>query len=78
MSLRNVGRVAFVAVVIVLFVVSLRIPTREAEATAALAAVDACTTGDAVAAHQSGEHEPGRLPVHTWIVSAVGTCSRTG
>ncbi len=65
------GALLAVAVVAVLFTLSLRTPVQPAEATAALAAVETCYSGEATIAHQLGEPDPNRLPLHVWILSAA-------
>jgi len=66
-----IARVVFSVAVVVLFAFSLGHPVQPPEATAALAVVDACHTGNAIASHQLGEHEPGRMPLQTWILSGL-------
>ncbi len=60
-----------VSILALLFALSLRTPVSPAEATAAIAAVDATYTGEANISYQLGEVEPRRLPLQTWILSAI-------
>ncbi len=60
-----------VSILAVLFALSLKAPARPAEATAAMAAVESCYKGEAVGSYQLGESEPRRLPLQTWILSAI-------
>ena len=66
-----IARIAFIAALAALFIVTLGHPVQPEEATAALAAVDACHTGNAISSHQLGEHESARLPLQTWILSGL-------
>jgi len=60
-----------VSILVLLFALSLRTPVSPAEATAAMAAVDASYTGEANISYQLGEAEPRRLPLQTWILSTI-------
>ncbi len=60
-----------VSILAFLFALSLKAPARPAEATAAMAAVESCYKGEAIASYQLGESEPRRLPLQTWILSAI-------
>ena len=60
-----------VVILAFLFWLSLDAPVRPAEATAAMAVVEACYTGEANISYQLGEAEPRRLPLQSWILSAI-------
>ena len=60
-----------VSILAFLFALSLKAPARPAEATAAMAAVESCYTGEAIASYQFGESEPRRLPLQSWILGAI-------
>ncbi|MEE8411889.1 MAG: tetratricopeptide repeat protein [Acidobacteriota bacterium] len=67
----GVFTVLSVSILAFLFALSLKAPARPAEATAAMAAVESCYKGEAIASYQLGESEPRRLPLQTWILSAI-------
>ena len=66
-----IARVVFVVTVVALFVATLGQPVRDAEAAAALAVVDACHTGNAIAPHRLGEPDPARMPLQTWALAGL-------
>ncbi len=67
----TVWTIVSIVILALLFALTLRAPVEPAEAAAALAALETCYTGDANTAHQLGEPEPRRLPLHGWILSAT-------
>jgi tetratricopeptide (TPR) repeat protein len=60
-----------VSILALLFALSIRLSVTPAEATAAIAVVEASHTGEANISYQLGEAEPRRLPLQTWVLSAI-------